>query len=302
MTTSTTRPHPLFGDAAQARDIEVLDSTLHYVESGEGDPIVFLHGNPTSSFLWRHIFGRLEGQGRLLALDLIGFGDSGKPDIEYNLADHQAYVDAWFDALDLRNVTLVVQDYGGAFGVTWARTHSDRVKAIALLEPVLHSADSADLPEPFVQLRAAVRTDAGEDIVLQQNKFLTELLPGTFLNPPTSEDQAVYEAPFPTPQSRRPVLVFPRSLPVDNEPVETVEFLEKNVPWLAESNVPKLLLTFEPGFLITPKVLEWAKENIADLEVEAAGAGVHFVQEDSPEEISQALINWFGRVAEKAAK
>lgn len=298
MTASSTRPHPLFGDTAQAHDIAVLNSSLHYVESGDGDPIVFLHGNPTSSYLWRHIFGRLEGQGRLLALDLIGFGDSGKPDIEYSLADHQRYVDAWFDALDLRNVTLVLQDYGAAFGVTWARTHPDRVKAVALLEPVLHSADSADLPEAFVQLRGAVLTDAGEDIVLEQNKFLTELLPGTFLNPPAPEDLAVYQAPFPTPESRKPVLVFPRNLPVDNEPASTVDLLAQNHPWLAESNVPKLLLTFEPGFLVTPKVLEWARANIADLDVEAVGPGVHYVQEDSPAEISEALISWFGRIAD----
>jgi haloalkane dehalogenase len=131
---------------------------------------------------------------------------------------------------------------------------------------------------------------------------VNELLPATLLTPPTPEDLTVYQAPFPTPESRKPILVFPRNLPVDNEPATTVEILEQNEPWLAEHNVPKLLLTFEPGFLVTPKVLEWAKATIADLEVEAPLPGVHWVQEDSPAEISQALIAWFGRVADKSAE
>jgi len=288
--------HPAFGATAHARDVAVLDSTIHWVESGTGDPIVFLHGNPTSSYLWRKVFARLEGEGWLLAVDLIGFGGSGKPDIAYDLADHERYLDAWFAALDLTGVTLVLQDYGAAFGVSWARRNPDRVKAIVLLEPVLWPIDSADLPQAFVDTRALVkRPGEGEQFVLEDNLFLTKLFPATFLEPLPEEDLQVYLAPFPTPESRRPVIVFPRSLPVDGEPQATVDLLEENAAWLRESDTPKLLLTFDPGFLLTAPILAWARENIRNLDVQAAGAGVHFVQEEQPEAIAEAVRSWPAR-------
>jgi haloalkane dehalogenase len=292
----TTLAHPGFGAIAEAHDVAVLDSTMHWVQRGDGDPVVFLHGNPTSSFLWRKVFARLEGPERLLAVDLIGFGASGKPDIAYDLDDHQRYLDAWFDALDLRDVTLVLQDYGAAFGVSWARRHPDRVARIALMEPVLWPIDSADLPDRFVQTRALVlRPGEGERFVLEDNRFLTELFPATFLQPLADEDLEEYLAPFPTPASRRPVIVFPRSLPVDGEPRATVELLEANAAWLGSSDVPKLLLTFEPGFLLTAPILAWAREHIRGLEVQSAGAGIHFVQEEQPEAIAAAIAGWLRR-------
>lgn len=267
------------------------------LESGTGDPIVFLHGNPTSSFLWRHVVRNLAGHGRLLAADLIGFGDSGKPDVEYSLADHGRYLDAWFEALDLRNVTLVLQDYGAAFGVSWAARHPDRVKALLLAEPVLRPIESSALPDAFVQTRALVRTPGeGEKFVLEDNRFLDELFPATFLERPADDVLAEYNRPFPTPESRKPVLYFPRNLPVDGDPASTVEYLDRNTEWLRTSPVPKTLLTFEPGFLTTPDVLAWARQNIAELEVKAAGAGAHFVQEEQPEAIAEAVIALLGRV------
>lgn len=296
MTNGTPAPaHPGFGPSAISRQIDVLGSSMHWVESGEGDPIVFLHGNPTSSFLWRKVFARCAGRGRLLAPDLIGFGQSGKPEIGYTLADHEQYLDAWFDALNLRRVTLVLQDYGGLFGVSWARRHADRVKAIALMEPVLHPVASKELPDAFVQMRNTVlQPGTGEQFVLEDNHFL-EAVSRFFIAPLPEEDRLEYLKPFPTPASRRPVIVFPRHLPVDGQPQVTVDLLARNAEWLRVSAVPKLLLTFEPGFLITPAVIDWARANVRALEVEAAGAGLHFVQEEQPEAIGAALGAWMDR-------
>lgn len=294
---TTVGPHADFGDTASAHDIPVLDSHLHHVESGSGKPVVFIHGNPTSSFLWRHVFSKLEGRGRLLAVDLIGFGDSGKPDIEYSLADHQRYLDAWFDALDLREVTLVLQDYGATFGLHWAARNPDRVAAVLLAEPVLRPIESASLPQQFVTTRALIRIPGeGEKFVLEDNRFLTELLPGFFLNPLSAETIAEYQKPFPTPESRRPVIYFPRNLPVDGDPASTVEYLDTFVEWLRTSDVPKTLLTFEPGFLLTPTILEWSRETIRNLEVAHAGPGVHFVQEEQPAAIAEAVAALLDRV------
>ncbi|MEU6131798.1 haloalkane dehalogenase [Saccharopolyspora sp. NPDC047091] len=292
----TTSPHRDFGPSATGHDTPVLDSTIHHVEAGSGDPIVFLHGNPTSSFLWRHVFRRLDGQGRLLAADLIGFGDSGKPDVDYDLADHQRFLDAWFDALGLTNVTLVLQDFGAAFGLNWAARHPDRVRAVLLAEPVLRPIESEHLPEQFVATRALVRTPGdGEQFVLDDDRFLTELFPATFLEPLAPEVLAEYRRPFPTPQSRKPVLYFPRNLPVDGDPASTVEFLDRSTEWLRTSDTPKSLLTFEPGFLLTPAIRQWAAETVRNLEITPAGAGVHFVQEEQPEAIADAVTALLAR-------
>lgn len=293
MTQTADRIQEAFGPGATTQEIAVLDSTISYVEVGSGRPFVFLHGNPTSSWLWRKVVKNLEGEGRLLAVDLIGFGASGKPDIEYDLDDHQSYLDAWFQALGLTDVTLVLQDYGAAFGVRWASQNPDKVRDVILLEPVIRAIDSADLPEQFVQTRALVKTPGdGERFVFDDNKFLTLLLPNTFLTPLTDEELQPYLEPFPTPASRKPIIFFPRHLPVDSEPQSTVDWLEESVDWLSSSDTPKLLLTFEPGFLLTPPILEWAKSTIKNLTVQEGGAGVHFVQEEEPERIAQAIKDW----------
>lgn len=299
MTTATEQhaPHAAFGEGAKAHDVPVLDSHIHTIEHGAGAPIVFIHGNPTSSYLWRNIFRDLRGKGRLLALDLIGFGNSGKPDIEYTLENQQRYVDAWFDALDLKDVTLVLHDYGAAFGLNWASRHPDRVRAVAFFEPVLRNIDSASLTAEFVATRAKLRQPGeGEAFVLHENRFLTELYPAFFLTPLAPEDLREYQAPFPTPESRKPVLAGPRNLPVDGEPATSIAFLDQATDWLSNSETPKLLLTFEPGFLLTPAILDWSRSTIRNLEIQAAGAGIHYVPEEQPQAIAQSLDAWLGRV------
>lgn len=290
-------PHAAFGEGAKAYDVSVLDARIHTIEHGSGAPIVFLHGNPTSSYLWRNIFRRLHGRGRLIAPDLVGYGDSSKPDIEFTLENQQRYVDAWFEALDLRDVTLVVQDYGSAFGLDWASRHPDRVRAVTFFEPVLRNIESGSLLPAFVARRAQIRRPGeGEAFVLQENRFLTEAFPAFFLTPLAEEDLKQYQAAFPTPESRRAVLAGPRNLPVDGEPAGTVAFLERATGWLSTSDTPKLLLTFKPGFLLTDAILVWARQTIRNLEVEAAGEGIHFVQEEQPEAIAEHIDAWLTRI------
>ncbi|SHN47689.1 haloalkane dehalogenase [Cryptosporangium aurantiacum] len=296
----TTIPAAAFGPEAKSVDVPVLDSYLHHIEQGTGSPIVFLHGSPTSSYLYRHVFKLLEGRGRLLAPDLIGFGDSGRPDIAYELADHERYLDAWFEALDLRDVTLVLQDYGAAFGISWAARHPERVRAVLLAEPVIRDIESSALPEAFVGAQKLIRTPGdGEKFVVEDNGFLTQVLPGAFLQPLAAEDLAVYLAPFPTPESRGHLIRFPRNLPIDGVPASSVQFLARGEEWLKTSaDVPKTLLTYEPGFLLTPTIEAWIRENVANIEVHAGGAAVHFVQEEEPQKLADAVVELLARAQE----
>lgn len=284
----------VFGPGARAERVEVLDSWMHHVERGSGRAVVMIHGNPTSSFLWRKIVRAMRAPARLLAVDLIGFGRSGKPDIDYDLDDHARYLDAWFEALGLEDVTLVLQDYGSVLGLSWARRHPQRVRDVVLMEPILGAIDSADLDPDFVALRHQVLTSGiGEEIVLEQNRFVTELLPQSLLHGLTPEEQAAYEEPFPTADSRRPILFCPRALPVDGEPASTMAVIHANARWLCDSTgVPKLLQTFEPGFLLTPSIATWVRESVADIEIEHVGPGIHWVQEDQPEAIAASIDRW----------
>ena len=232
-----------------------------------------------------------------MRLDLIGFGDSGRPEISYELADHERYLDAWFEALDLRDVTLVLQDYGAAFGVSWAAHHPDRVRAVLLAEPVIRDIESSALPEAFVGAQKLIRTPGdGEKFVVEDNGFMEQVFPGAFLEPLAAEDLAVYQAPFPTAESRAHLIRFPRNLPIDGVPASSVAFLARNETWLAESvDVPKTLLTYEPGFLLTPTIEAWIRDNVANIEIRTGGAGVHFVQEEQPQGLADAVVALLAR-------
>jgi haloalkane dehalogenase len=275
------------------RDVRALDSSIHHVETGQGDPIVFLHGNPTSSYLWRNVIPRLAGEGRCLAPDLIGMGKSGKPDIAYRFDDHARYLDAWFDALALERVTLVIHDWGSALGIHWAKRHGERVRGIAMMEAILRSIPWDEFPKEIAELFRGFRTaGVGEQLVLEQNVFVERVLPGAILRKLTDAEMAAYRAPFPDAKSRRPVLAWPRQLPLGGEPAEIIAVLGENERWLATSDVPKLLLTFEPGVLITEPVVRWCQARFRNLTVRKIGPGAHFVQEDHPVEIGDAVKEW----------
>jgi haloalkane dehalogenase len=274
-------------------DVTALDSSIHYVESGQGDPIVFLHGNPTSSYLWRNVIPRLAGEGRCLAPDLIGMGKSGKPEIAYRFEDHARYLDAWFDALALEGVTLVIHDWGSTLGIHWAKRHEKRVRGIAMMEAILRGIPWDEFPKDIADLFRSFRTPGvGETLVLEQNVFVERVLPGAILRKLSEAEMNAYRAPFPDERSRRPVLAWPRQLPLGGEPAEIMAILGENERWLGTSAVPKLLLTFEPGVLITEGVARWCQNRFRNLTVRKIGPGAHFVQEDHPAEIGDAVKEW----------
>jgi len=275
------------------RDVKVLDSTMHTRESGEGDPIVFLHGNPTSSYLWRNVIPRLESEGRCLAPDLIGMGKSGKPGISYRFVDHARYLDAWFDALDLRRVTLVVHDWGSALGFHWARRHPDRVAGIAFMEAIVKPLSWDEWPENAREVFRGFRTPGvGEKLIFEKNVFIENVLPGSILRKLTAEEMDAYREPFLDPKSRTPVWRWPNEIPLDGEPRDVAEIVTAYGGWLAENSIPKLLLAFEPGAILGPRLVEYCKSTFVNLEVRHLGRGSHFVQEDQPEAIGDAIREW----------
>jgi haloalkane dehalogenase len=276
--------------------IDSLDSSIYYQDSGTGTAIVLLHGNPGSSHLWRNVIPNL-GSGRLLAPDLIGMGKSGKPDLAYSFADHVRYLDAWFDALQLSRVILVGHDWGGALAFDWAARHPERVLGIAFLESVVKPMAWEDLSPQARQRWEMVRTPgAGETMVLEENNFLLGAFTrGGVLTSVSDADLQAYLEPFPTPESRRPILAWARQLPLGGEPKELVARIETYDAWLAVSaDVPKLLMTFDgsPSLLIDEEMAQWCAAHIASLEVVACGQAGHHAPEDRPKEIAAAVSSW----------
>jgi haloalkane dehalogenase len=279
--------------------VGVLDSTMAYVEVGAGVPLVFLHGNPTSSHLWRHVLPGIGAPARCLAPDLIGMGDSGKPPSDYGFADHARYLDAWFDALELDRVVLIGHDWGGALAFDWAARHPDRVLGVAFLETIVRPMSSDQFPESARALFASFRTPGtGEQLVLDQNVFIEQALPRVILSGLSDEDLDAYRRPYPTPDARRPLLQWARAMPLDGEPAAVVQRIEAYDRWLADSPaVPKLALTFDPGpgQLMGDDTLAWCAANIAGLEFANCGPAGHHAPEDQPEAIAAAIAAWLDR-------
>ena len=282
------------------RRIGVLDTEMAYVDTGRGRPVVFLHGNPTSSFLWRHIIPEVEGAARCLAPDLVGMGQSGTaPSGSYRFVDHARYLDAWFDAMGLtRDVTLVVHDWGSALGFHWARRHPERVSGLVYMEAIVRPLTWADWPENARKIFQGMRSPAGEDLVLQKNVFVERVLPASVMRPLTDAEMAVYRAPYREPgESRRPVLTWPREIPVDSEPPDVVAIVDAYGQWLAQSPVPKLFVNAEPGSILVGAQRDFCRTWPNQDEVTVKG--LHFVQEDSPGEIGQAIRAFLGRTGSR---
>jgi haloalkane dehalogenase len=285
-----------FSDQKQRR--QILGSDMTYVEVGEGDPIVFLHGNPTSSYLWRNVWPHLQTLGRCIAPDLIGMGDSDKlPDSgpgSYRFVEHRRYLDALLEDLDVRErVTLVIHDWGSALGFDWANRHRDAVRGIAFMEAIV-APQGQDHWDTMGMRHAleAIRSPAGDDMVLKDNYFIEEILPKAILRELSDEEMTEYRRPFTEPgEGRRPTLTWPREIPIDGDPADVTAIVDAYADWLKTSNVPKLFLKAEPGGILAGgKVLEHARSLPAQTEVTVNG--VHFVQEDSPDEIGQAVAGW----------
>jgi len=280
--------------------IDVNGKRMAYVEMGEGDPIVFQHGNPTSSYLWRNIMPQLAGKGRCIAVDLIGMGDSDKlddpgPD-SYRYVEHRDYLfKAWEQLGVTGNVTLVVHDWGSALGFDWAAQNPDKVKGIAYMEGILCPVSWEDWPEVIRPIFQGFRSEMGEAMVLEKNIFVEKVLPGSVLRELTDEEMAVYRRPFENPgEDRRPTLTWPRQLPLDGEPEDVALVAARYAEWLARSDVPKLFINADPGAILVGKQRVFARSLKNQTEVTVAGT--HFIQEDSPDEIAAAIASWMDSI------
>ena len=280
-------------DPYERRRVCVLDSEMAYVDAGGGEPVVFLHGNPTSSYLWRNIIPHVTGRGRGLAPDLIGMGASGRaPGGSYRFVDHARYLDAWFDALGLiRNVTLVVHDWGSALGFDWAARHPERVKALVYMEAIVRPVTWAEWPSNARGIFQAMRAPAGESVILDKNVFVERILPASVLRPLGKEEMTAYRRPWLEPgETRRPMLTWPREIPLDGQPADVVAVVERYGRWLATSTVPKLFVNADPGSILVGAPREFCRAWPNQREITVKGS--HFVQEDSPDEIGQALARF----------
>ena len=280
--------------------VAILDSTMHYLDDGDGASLVFLHGNCGSAHIWRNVLPRV-GDGRLLAPDLIGMGGSGKPDITYLFADHARYLDAWMDALCLDNVILIGHDWGGALACDWAARHPSRVRALALVESIIKPMTWEEL-QPWARARCeAIKTPGvGEDMILRQDLYIRQAYTGGggVVTSVTDDDMDTYLAPYSTPDSRRPILAWARQIPLDGQPAELVGRIVAYDLWLKASlDVPKLLLTFHgsPTLLVGAAMTAWCAANIASLEIVSGGIAGHFAPEDRPQEIAHAISTWVDR-------
>jgi haloalkane dehalogenase len=276
---------------------EILGRRMAYVESGAGDPIVLLHGNPTSSYLWRNIIPHLTGLGRCIAPDLIGMGDSDKlPEsgpASYTFVEHRRYVDALLDQLGVaQQVTFVIHDWGSALGFDWANRHRTAVKGIAYMEAIVRPSTWADFPEQARPMFQALRSPAGNAMTLEQNMFVEQAVPGSTLRHLSDEEMAEYRRPFLEPgEGRRPTLSWPRQIPIEGEPADVHAIVSAYAEWLSTSPIPKLFIKGEPGAILSQgTALEFCRSWPEQQEVTVAG--IHYLQEDSPDAIGQAIAAW----------
>jgi haloalkane dehalogenase len=278
------------------RRAEVLGKGMAYVEAGEGDPIVFLHGNPTSSYLWRNVIPHVEKLGRCIAPDLIGMGDSDKLEPSgperYRLVEHRRYVDALLETLGIReNVTFVVHDWGSALGFDWASRHRDAVRGIAYMEAIVMPLTWEQWPKAVKPVFEALRSPAGEKLILEENAFVEQILPGAVFRGLTQAEMDVYRRPYRDPgESRRPTLTWPREIPLAGEPPDVVEIVRAYGEWLRNAEVPKLFIDGEPGAILRGDARDFCRSWPSQAETRVKGT--HFLQEDSPDEIGRGVADW----------
>ena len=277
-------------DRLPRRRVKVLDTEISYVDVGEAEPVVFLHGNPTWSYQWRNIIPYISPYRRCLAPDLVGMGWSGKsPTKAYRFVDHARYMDAWFDALQLtRNVTLVLHDWGAAIGFYRARRRPEQIKAIVYYEAVAHSRRWDDFPGGRDRQFRTLRSPEGERLVLDENMFVEVVLPRGILRKLTDDEMEAYRAPYRDRERRLPTLIWPRELPIDGDPEDVVAIVDENARWLAANDrLPKLFINGDPGVIQTGRLRELVRAFPNQREVTVKG--LHHLQEDSPKEIGEAL-------------
>lgn len=284
--------------------IDINGKRMAYVEAGVGDPIVFQHGNPTSSYLWRNVMPRLAEMGRCIAVDLIGMGDSeklGHPGRDsYRYVEHREYLFAAWQALGIQDrVTLVIHDWGSALGFDWACQHPASVLGIAYMEAIVRPVTWDEWPAEARSVFQGLRSEAGEQMVLERNLFVERILPGSVLRDLSDEEMTVYRRPYLEPgEDRRPTLTWPRQIPIDGEPADVHRIVTGYSKWLAESDVPKLFINAEPGAIVTGTQRDFCRRWKNQTEV--CVPGIHFIQEDSPHEIAAAIAGWRSNIASRS--
>ncbi len=284
------------------QEVEVLGSTMRFIEAGEGAPILFLHGNPTSSYLWRNVIPLVAPAGRCIALDLIGMGASDKPQIAYRFFDHARYLEAAIDQLGLDDVTLVLHDWGSALGFDWASRHEPRVRGLAFMEAFLMPAPGyevfpAELRDDF---RAFRTPDVGWQRLVRENQFIERVLPASVMRTLSDGELDAYRKPFRDESARTPLWRWPNEIPIAGHPVDVHATIETYAAWLQRTPLPKLLVHADPGVLIPPPLVDWAKAHLANLTSVHVGPGIHYLQEDHPHAIGAAIELWLRAIAEPA--
>ena len=286
---------PISSNPLEKKMVEVNGKQMAVHDSGSGQSVVFLHGNPTSSYLWRNIIPHVATTARCIAPDLIGHGDSDKLDDtspgQYTFVQHREYLDGVLDALDLGDdIILVIHDWGSALGFDWANRHRDRVAGIVFMEAIVRPVTWDEWPELARPIFQAFRSDAGEEMVIEKNLFVEAVLPGSIIRDFEPAEMDEYRKPFTEPQHRRPTLTWPRQIPIDGEPAEVVEIVQSYADWLSGASLPKLFVNADPGAILTGAQRDFVRSwpNLSEVTVH----GNHFLQEDSPDEIGQAINDW----------
>lgn len=280
----------------EKKNINVLGKKMTYVDKGEGDPIIFQHGNPASSYLWRNIIPYLENQGRCIAIDLIGMGDSDKltdnGNNTYSYHIQKQYFDKCLEELEIKeNITFVIHDWGSALGFNWAYEHQESVKGICYMEAIVKKISWEDWPKDAKSIFQGFRSDAGEDLILKKNLFIEGVLPNAIIRNLTETEMDIYRKPFLKEIDRRPTLDWPRQIPINNEPEEVCKIVDDYSSWMSINEIPKLFINADPGSILTGKQREFCRKwkNQQELTVK----GNHFIQEDSPNEIGEAISKWY---------
>jgi haloalkane dehalogenase len=282
----------------ESKYVEVKGSKIHYIEEGEGDPILFLHGNPMSNYLWRNIIPHLTNQGRCIAPDLIGMGKSDKPDIDYGFQDTFDYLDAFIKKMELKNVTLVLHDWGSGMGFHYANLNRNNIKAIAFMEAMYDAPTLYDMPFSIRMMLKMVRNPFFGSLLVQgANVFVKKMIPDMILRKLTKEEMDYYATPYPTFKSRKPILEWPKAVPFDGgKPKDIARAVASWNEWLFETKIPKLFFYVSPGVAIKEKDVKIIKDGMKNLKSIDLGKGLHFIQEDYPHEIGEEISKWYNEI------
>lgn len=287
----------------QSHTVDVFGSKMHYIDEGQGDVILFIHGVPTSSYLWRNIIPTMSTRARCIAVDLIGMGQSDKPDIAYRIFDHINYLEGFIEALGLKNVTLVMHAWGSVIGFDYAMRHQENIKALAFLEAHVRPATNWEMVALPVQELAVLRDseDGGYDVLMNSNYYVNKVMPNGVLRRLTETEMQHYREPFAEPGSCRPIWQYLQDLPMGEGPEDVVELISNYSEALTQSEIPKLMLYAVPGFITTIDTVQWALNNLPNLTQVDIGEALHYAQESNPEKIASELFDWYGSLAEVTA-